>query len=71
MVEVKKSQEKANYEANKAKFNGEAGEVFNEVLAKEIGFKDFQTANKNFEYRIIFDASLQKKQQELLEKITK
>ena len=40
-------------------------------FAKEIGFKEFQQANKNFEYRIIFDASLQKRQQELLENITK
>ena len=36
-----------------------------------IGFKEFQQANKNFEYRIIFDASLQKRQQELLENIKK
>jgi len=39
------------------------------VFAKEVGFKEFQQANKNFEYRIIFDASLQKRQQELLETI--
>jgi hypothetical protein len=39
------------------------------VFAKEIGFKEFQQANKNFEYRLIFDASLQKCQQELLENI--
>jgi hypothetical protein len=42
-----------------------------EVFAKKIGFKEFQLANKNFEYRLIFDASLQKRQQELLENITK
>ena len=41
-----------------------------EVFAKEIGFKEFQQANKNFDYRIIFDASLQRRQQELLEEIT-
>jgi len=41
------------------------------VFAKEIGFKEFQQTNKNFEYRIIFDASFQKRQQELLENITK
>jgi hypothetical protein len=37
----------------------------------EIGFKEFQQANKNFEYCIIFDASLQKRQQELLQAIEK
>jgi len=41
------------------------------VFAKEIGFKEFQQTNKNFEYRIIFDASLQKRQQEVLETIKK
>ena len=35
----------------------------------ETGFKEFQQANKNFEYSIIFDASLQKRQQELLQTI--
>lgn len=71
VIEVKSSREKANYEANKAKYKGKAGELFSEVLAKEIGFNEFQKANKNFEYRIIFDASLQKRQQELLEEIKK
>lgn len=69
VIEVKSSREKANYEANKANYKGKAGELFSEVLAKEIGFNEFQKANKNFEYRIIFDASLQKRQQELLEGI--
>ena len=41
------------------------------VEVGKIGFKEFQQANKNFEYRIIFDASLQKRQQELLENIKK
>jgi len=69
VIEVKSSREKASYEANKSKYKGKVGELFSEVLAKEIGFNDFQKANKNFEYRIIFDASLQKRQQELLGEI--
>ncbi len=71
VVEVKSSREKAAYDENKAKYTGKAGELFSEVFAKELGFNDFQKANKNFEYRIIFDASLQKRQQELLEEIQK
>ena len=50
-------------------YNGRAESLFNEVFAKEIGFKEFQQANKNFEYRIIFDTSLQKRQQELYERM--
>ena len=48
---------------------GRVEDLFDEVFAKEIGFREFQQANKNFEYRIIFDASLQKRQQELYETI--
>ena len=70
VVEVKSSREKASYEENKARYKGKAGELFSEVLAKEIGFK-FKKANKNFEYRIIFDASLQNRQRELAEEIGK
>lgn len=44
-------------------------DLFDEVFTKEIGFREFQQANKNFEYHIIFDALLQKRQQELYETI--
>ena len=67
VVEVKSNREKEGYEKNKQGYKGKVENLFNEVFAKEIGFKEFQQANKNFEYRIIFDASLQKRQQELLE----
>lgn len=69
VVEVKSNREKEGYEKNKQEYKGKAENLFNEVFAKEIGFKEFQQANKNFEYRIIFDASLQKRQQELYERI--
>jgi len=69
VVEVKSNREKEGYEKNKQEYKGKVANLFNEVFAKEIGFKEFQQANKNFEYRIIFDASLQKRQQELYEKI--
>jgi len=71
VVEVKSHREKEGYEKNKQGYDGKIENLFSEVFAKEIGFKEFQQANKNFEYRIIFDASLQKRQQELLENISK
>jgi len=71
VVEVKSNREKEGYEQNKKEYKGKVENLFNEVFAKEIGFKEFQQANKNFEYRIIFDASLQERQQELLETIRK
>jgi len=43
----------------------------NEVFAKEVGFVDFQAANKNFEYRIIFNASLQQEQVRIFEEMSK
>src|SRR3989344_5987526 len=71
VVEVKSNQEKEGYEKNKQEYKGKVENLFSEVFAKEIGFKEFQQVNKNFEYRIIFDASLQRRQQELLETIRK
>lgn len=72
VVEVKANKEKAGYEKNRQEYKGKTENLFNEVFAKEIGIKEFQQANKNFEYRIIFDASLQGRQgrqQELYEAI--
>jgi len=71
VVEVKKNNEKNGYEQNKQQYNGKIESLFNEVFAKEVGFKEFQQVNKNFEYRIIFDASLQRRQQELYKEIEK
>jgi|GEM_PF-2072353 len=71
VVEAKGSDEKSEYETNKQNYGGDTQNITNEILAKEIGFNEFQSVNKNFEYRIIFDASLQKRQQELLENINK
>ena len=71
VVEVKSHREKEGYEKNKQDYNGKIENLFSEVFFFFFGFKEFQQANKNFEYRIIFDASLQKRQQELLENINK
>jgi len=71
VVEVKASREKATYEKNKQDYKGNVKDIFDEVFAKELGFREFQEANKSFEYKLIFDASLQQRQQELLESIKK
>lgn len=69
VVEVKSAREKETYEKNKKEYKGKVKDLFDETFAKEVGFREFQEANKQFEYHIIFDASLQKHQQELLELI--
>jgi len=69
VVEVKSHREKEGYEKNKQEYKGKIENLFSEVFAKEIGFMEFQQANKNFEYRIVFDASLQRRQQELYKTI--
>ncbi|HOX30540.1 MAG TPA: DEAD/DEAH box helicase family protein [Candidatus Paceibacterota bacterium] len=71
VVEVKSTGEKLDYEANKKSYGGTIKTLTNEVFAKEVGFKDFQAANKNFDYRIVFDASIQREQVKLFEEIEK
>lgn len=69
VVEVKTNQERLNYEQNKKTYKGKRNELFNEVFAKEMGFRKFQEVNKNFEYHIIFDAGLQQQQKELYQAV--
>lgn len=69
VVEVKSNAEKADYEANAKTYKGKKEELTNEVYAKQVGFEDFRKINGNFEYRIIFNASLQKEQVKLFEEI--
>lgn len=69
VVEVKNPGELQDYEANKRAYKGKVEELTNEVFAKQIGFDDFQKANKNFEYRILFNASLQREQIKLYEEL--
>jgi hypothetical protein len=71
VVEVKHGGEKADYEANKRSYKGKLENLTNEVFAKELGFEDFRTVNKNFEYVIKFNASLQQEQVKLFEEIQK
>lgn len=71
VIEVKTNQERSNYEQNKKTYVGKKDEIFNEVFAKEVGFRDFQEVNKNFEYHIIFDAGLQQQQKDLYQEIQK
>ncbi|MEK7583410.1 MAG: DEAD/DEAH box helicase family protein [Patescibacteria group bacterium] len=67
VVETKDGSEKADYEANKRSYDGTMGNLTNEILAKELGFQEFQAINKNFEYKIMFNASLQQEQVKLFE----
>ncbi len=69
VVEVKSNAEKADYEANKAVYKGKKEELTNDVYAKQVGFEDFRKVNKNFEYRIVFNAGLQAEQVRLLDEI--
>lgn len=62
VVEVKANNERLGYEHNKNDYKGNKDELFDEVFSKELGFKEFQGINKNFEYHIIFDAGLQQQQ---------
>ena len=71
MIEAKGGDEQTDYETNKKVHKGKLENITNEILAKEIGFNDFQSVNKNFEYRIIFNASLQREQVRLLEELKK
>lgn len=71
VVEAKGGEEQADYEANKKTYNGDAESITNDVLAKEVGFNDFQNINKNFEYHLIFNASLRNEQVRLFEELKK
>lgn len=69
VIETKGGEEQADYEANKGSYGGKLENLTNEILAKEIGFNDFKKINKNFEYHIIFNASLQREQVRLYEEL--
>ena len=71
VIEAKGGNEEADYVASKKSYNGKLETLTNEVLAKEIGFNDFKSINKNFEYHIIFNASLQREQVRLYEELKK
>ena len=71
VIEAKGGNDEADYVASKKSYNGKLETLTNEVLAKEIGFNDFKSINKNFEYHIIFNASLQREQVRLYEELKK
>jgi len=66
VIEVKTTQQKLAYEKNKSEYSGKLDDLFSEVYAKEVGFDEFKKVNENFEYHIIFDAGLQRQQEELM-----
>jgi len=69
VIEVKEDDKKIDYSRNKEDYEKGDRRITNEVFAKELGFRDFQKQNPNFDYHIIFNARLQQKQKELLEKL--
>jgi len=69
VIEVKGDDKKIDYSRNKDDYEGGDKRITNEVFAKELGFKDFQKQNPNFDYHIIFNARLQQKQEELFNSI--
>lgn len=71
VIEVKMGSQKMDYEASKKRKYKDVKEIENEVHAKEVGFEEFQKVNKNFEYRIVFNASLKAEQVRILEDIKK
>ncbi|MBU0570042.1 hypothetical protein KKB40_04680, partial [Patescibacteria group bacterium] len=68
-IEVKGNNQRLGYEKNKQEYKGDRKELFDEVFAKEVGFREFQKINENFEYHIIFDAGLQQQQKALYKQI--
>lgn len=76
VLEIKddRSDTKGLYEKDKIKY--QKGEINKEnisslVFAKEIGFKDFQRLNKNYEYKIIFNGKVESNKRSILEEINK
>ncbi len=69
VIEVKGGNKKIDYEANKKSYNGKKENLFNSVFSKEIGFNEFKELNKNFDYKIIFDAQIKNRQIKLIDKI--
>lgn len=69
VVEIKGSDKKANYEKAKEYFKKWDTQIVDDVFAKEIGFREFQKNNPNFEYRIVFDAKVPSVQRDLIEEV--
>ena len=69
VLEVKGSDKKNDYEQAKRVYKEWDTRVVNEVFAKEIWFSEFTKHNKDFEYRLIFDAKIPSKQAEVVQQI--
>jgi len=72
VIEVKASNEKHAYEIDKERF--EKTEINRQKLtsipfAKEVGFREFQELNRNFEYHIIFNGTVVTEQQRLIAEV--
>ena len=72
VIEVKEGgQIETLYQDSKKRFetSGNREEIVSEVFAKELGFRDFQKFNKEFEYRIVFNAQIDSIKSKFLEEL--
>lgn len=69
VIEVKGNDEKLGYDRDKGRYTGDKEGIESVVFAKEIGFNEFKEINPNFEYRLVFDAGLPHRQQEVAEQV--
>ncbi len=69
VLEVKWWDKKEDYKKAKEYYQKGDKKISNDVFAKELGFMDFKKLNKNFEYRITFEAKLPSEKDKLVKEI--
>ncbi len=72
VLEVKGGDEELTYKSEKEKYDKgtlEKDAITSDPLMKEIGFKEFQDLNRNFEYHITFKGTVISEQQAIVQKI--
>lgn len=69
VIEVKWSDEESDYYQAKQIYDNWDRRISNYVFAKKIWFREFCEWNKQFEYKLVFNATLPSKQHETLQKV--
>ncbi len=69
VVEVKGSDKKADYQKAKEYYTKWDKKVANDVYAKELWFTAFKEINKDFEYRITFEAKIPSEKEKIVKEI--
>lgn len=73
VVEVKGGDKEMTYKSEKERFDKgliTKDDVTSDPLMKEIGFREFQDINKDFEYHIIFNGTIIERKNQLIKSIT-